>query len=72
MAVISVLLMEGILKCTVEMGSGGMINLSNLMKNRAGVQAILSFCLRNFMNCNDDITDGRDLRITPLRWAQKP
>jgi hypothetical protein len=49
------------MKCTVEMGSGGMIYLPNLIKNGEDVQAILRFCLRNLVGCNVRITHGRDL-----------
>jgi hypothetical protein len=34
-----------------------------------GVQAILRFHLINLKRSNVGITNGRDLRITPLRWT---
>jgi hypothetical protein len=40
------------------------------MKIGRGVQAILRFFFRNLRGCNVGITDGRDILITPLRWAQ--
>jgi hypothetical protein len=43
----------------VEMALYGMIYLRSFMKIGAGVQAILSFCLRNFKGCYVGITDGR-------------
>jgi hypothetical protein len=52
--------------------SCGMIDISNLIKIGAGVQAVLRFCLRNMRGCNIDITDGSDLRIMPLTWGQVP
>jgi uncharacterized protein YraI len=54
------------MKCTVEMGSGGMIYSPSFMKIGTGVQAILRFCLSNFSGCKVGITDGS----VQLRWAQ--
>jgi uncharacterized protein YraI len=54
----------------VEMASCGMAYIPSFMKIAIGVQAILRFCLRYLKGCNVDITDGRDLRSAPLRWAQ--
>jgi hypothetical protein len=42
------------------------------MKIGAGVEAILRFILRNLRGYNVEVTDGSDLRIRPLRWAQVP
>jgi hypothetical protein len=58
------------MKLTVEMISGGMINIPSFMKIAISVQAILRFCLRKVRNCNVGITEGRDSLMTPLRWAQ--
>jgi hypothetical protein len=55
-----------------EMAACGMIHLQCFMKIGAGVQAILRCVLRNLRGCNVDITDGRNVLITPLRWAQAP
>jgi hypothetical protein len=46
----------------VEMASCGIIYeyFPSVMKIATGVQAILRFCLRNFIGC-DVITDRRDL-----------
>jgi hypothetical protein len=48
------------------------VYISTFMKIGTGVQAILRFSLRNLRGCNVGITDGRDIRITPLRWAHVP
>jgi hypothetical protein len=58
------------MKYAVEMGSGDMIYLPSFIKIDTGLQAILRFCVRNLTGCNVGITDGRDLRSAPLRWAQ--
>jgi hypothetical protein len=58
------------MKYIVEMASCGMIYKPGFMKTGPGVQAILRFFLRNLRDCNVGIADGRDLGITPLRWAQ--
>jgi hypothetical protein len=42
------------------------------MKIGTGIQAILRISLRNLRGCDVGITDGRDILITPLRWAQVP
>jgi hypothetical protein len=57
---------------TVEMASCGMILLyiPSFMTITTGVQALLRFYFRNLRGCNVGITDGRDLRSAPLRWAQ--
>jgi hypothetical protein len=39
--------MGGFLKYAVQMASGGMTYIQDLMKTGTGVQAILRFCLRN-------------------------
>jgi hypothetical protein len=44
--------------------------IPSFMKIGIGIQAILTFYLRNLRDCNVGITDGRDLWITPLRWTQ--
>jgi hypothetical protein len=59
-------------KYAIEIASCGMIYIPGFKKIGTGVQAILRFCLRNLRGCNVDITDGRDLLITPLTWAQVP
>jgi hypothetical protein len=46
---------------TVEMGSGGMIYIPNLMKLGTGIQAIIRFCIRHLRSYTIGITDGRDL-----------
>jgi hypothetical protein len=35
-----------------------------------GVEGILRFCLNNSKRCNAGITGGKDIRSTPLKWAQ--
>jgi uncharacterized protein YraI len=60
------------MKYVVEMGSSGTIYIPNFMRIGTGVQAILRFCLSNFRGCNVGISDGRDLRNTPLKLAQMP
>jgi hypothetical protein len=52
------------------MASCGMIYISSFMETGIGVQAILKCCLRKLRGCSVGITGGRDLLITPLRWAQ--
>jgi hypothetical protein len=47
MAVMLVLLMEGIMKCMAQMDSGGMIYVRSLMKIGKGVKRILRFCFSN-------------------------
>jgi uncharacterized protein YraI len=49
------------MKCAVEMGSGGMKCIPNVMKIGTGVQAILRFCLRNLKGCNVGISDEKEL-----------
>jgi hypothetical protein len=61
---------EWFMKYTVEMTSCGMMYFPRFIKIGTGVQAILRFCLINIRSCNVGITDGRYLRITPLRWPQ--
>jgi hypothetical protein len=46
------------MKCTIEMGSGGMTYIQCFMKICADIQAILRFCLNNLEYCNVGITDG--------------
>jgi uncharacterized protein YraI len=53
----------------IERASCGMMYVPSFMKIAAGVQAILRFCVRNLKGCNVSITNGRDLRSAPLRWA---
>jgi hypothetical protein len=38
----------------------------------ADVEVVLGLSLRNLRGYNIDVIDGRDLRITPLRWGQVP
>jgi hypothetical protein len=57
MVVMLVLLMERIIKSTVEVGSGGMIHTRSIMKIGKGVEGILRFCLRDLKVCNVGITD---------------
>jgi hypothetical protein len=52
------------------MGSGGVIYIPSFMKIFTGVEKILRFCFSNMKGCNFVITDGRDLRNAPLKWAQ--
>jgi hypothetical protein len=40
------------------------------MRISTGVQAILRFRFSNLKGSNTVVMDGKDLRITPLRWAQ--
>jgi hypothetical protein len=49
-----------------------MIYIPSFMKIGAGVQAILKFGNRHLRGCNVGVTGGRNLLITPLRWAQVP
>jgi hypothetical protein len=42
------------------------------MKIGEGVQAILKFHLSNLKCYNAGITDGKNLWVMPLRWAQVP
>jgi hypothetical protein len=58
------------MKYAVEMVSCDMIHVPSFMKMDTGVQAIIRGCLENLRGCSAGITDGRDLRITPLRCAQ--
>jgi hypothetical protein len=60
-----VLLIEVIYKVAVEMTLCGMIYVPSFMKT-----AILKCSLINLRGCSVGITGGRDLLITPLRWAQ--
>jgi hypothetical protein len=50
----------------------GMIYTQSFMEIGTGVQVVLRVCLNNLKHCHVGITDGRDLRITTLRWAQVP
>jgi hypothetical protein len=52
------------------MGSGSIIYVLSFIKIDKGIQAILQFCLRNLNDCNAGITDGRNLRSAPFRWAR--
>jgi hypothetical protein len=54
----------------VEMALCGMPYIISVMKSGTDVQAILRFCLRNLKGRNVGITERRDLRVAPLRWAQ--
>jgi hypothetical protein len=58
------------MKYAVGMASCGMIYVSSFMKTSTGVQAILRFCLRNVRGCNVSVTDGKDLRSSPLEYTQ--
>jgi hypothetical protein len=49
------------MKCTVEIPSCGLINMSGSLKIGIGVQAILRYFLRYLRGCKVGITDGRDL-----------
>jgi hypothetical protein len=61
------------MKYAVKMASCGIIYVhTKFHKIGAGVQAVLRFCFRDFRGFNVGITDGRDLRTTPLRWTQMP
>jgi hypothetical protein len=53
--------MGGIMKCTVQVGSGGMMYIPSFMKIGKDVEGILRFCRRNLKGCNVGITEGRDL-----------
>jgi hypothetical protein len=55
------------MKQAIEMTSCGMIYIPSFRKTSTCIQAVLRFCLGDLEN-----TDGRDLSITPLRWAQVP
>jgi hypothetical protein len=56
----------------VDMASCGMIYIPSFIKISTVFRAILRLYLRNMRRCNVGITEGRYLRITPLRWAQVP
>jgi hypothetical protein len=58
------------MKYAVEMPSCNIMYIPNFIKIGTGVQATLRCFLRNLRGCNVGVTVGRDLRITPLRWAQ--
>jgi hypothetical protein len=58
------------MKYAIEMASCSMIYIPCFMKIGIGIQAILRFYLSNLRGCNDCITDRKDLRSKPLRWAQ--
>jgi hypothetical protein len=49
------------MKCTVDMGSGGMIYVLSFMKIVTGVEGILRFCLSSLKGCNICVNKGRDL-----------
>jgi uncharacterized protein YraI len=49
------------MKCTVEMVSCGVIYAPSFMKIGRGVEATVSFCLKNLRGCNVGITDASDL-----------
>jgi hypothetical protein len=50
------------MKCTVEMGSGGVIYSQSVMKIFTCVEAILRFCLCNLKRRNFGIIGGSDVR----------
>jgi hypothetical protein len=54
-------LLNGFMKCAVELGSGGVIYLPSFMKIGKGIQTILWFGLSNLKGCIIGTTDGRDL-----------
>jgi uncharacterized protein YraI len=54
-------LLNGFMKCAVDMGSGGMIYLPSFTKIGKGVQTVLRFCLSNLKGCIIGTTGGRDL-----------
>jgi hypothetical protein len=58
------------MKCTVEICSGGMINIQNFMKIGTGVEGIVRFYLSILKGCNVGITDGRCLGNVLLKWPQ--
>jgi hypothetical protein len=58
------------MKCITDVASCGMKYIQSFMETGTGVQATLQFSLINLRGCNVGITEGRDLRTTPLRWAQ--
>jgi hypothetical protein len=49
------------MKCTLEMGSGGMIYTTSIRQTGTGVEGILRFCLSNMKGCSVASTDGKDL-----------
>jgi hypothetical protein len=55
---------------TVEMASHGMIYIPLFTKISTGIQAISRISLSNLNGCKIGITDGKELYIVPLRWAQ--
>jgi hypothetical protein len=55
------------MKYVVSMASCGMIYIPSIMEIGTGVQAIVRFNLSSLRGCNIGITEGRDLRSTPLR-----
>jgi hypothetical protein len=56
-SVILVILMEEAFGLYLEMSSWVMIYITNLMRNGAGVQALLRLSLKNLKGCNVGITD---------------
>jgi hypothetical protein len=60
------------MKYAVEMASYTMVYILSFMEIGTDVQAILKFGLRNLRYFSVGIIDGRDLPITPLRWAEMP
>jgi hypothetical protein len=49
------------MKYAVEMDSCGVTYIPSFMKTGKGIQAILTFYLRNFRGCKVGIIDGREL-----------
>jgi hypothetical protein len=57
------------MKYAIEMAAYAMTHIPSFMKIGKGIQDKLRI-LKKIRGCNADITDERDLLITPLRWDQ--
>jgi hypothetical protein len=49
------------MKCTVEMGSGGIIHIPSFMEIGKGVEGISRLCLSSLKASNVGTTEGTDL-----------
>jgi hypothetical protein len=56
----------------VEMASAGVIYIPSFIRIGSGHSDNIKITPWQSESCNVGITDGRDLRITPLRWPQVP
>jgi hypothetical protein len=55
------LLIDGVMKQAVKMGSGGMTYIHRFMRIGSDSREILGFCLTNLKRCNVGITYTRDI-----------